>query len=148
MIIHRDLKSPNILITENWTALISDFGESRIADSTMTTGVGTPQWMAPECLLGFDNYSHKSDVYSFGIILWEIITHEEPYAQYSRVQYQHMVIHENLRPPIPPFSPDILSNLMKVCWIADPNARPTYIEIIDILFKAKLQTNVSKNVKK
>ncbi|OQR82129.1 kinase [Thraustotheca clavata] len=78
-ILHRDLKSPNILITENGTtAKIADFGFARMYAEVMSTR-GTPRWMAPEVLSGNSEYTEKVDVFSFGIVLWEMCTRAIPY---------------------------------------------------------------------
>ena len=67
-ILHRDLKSLNILLNKNLEVKIADFGWARLRNVHMTRLRGTFQWMAPEVILK-DNYTEKADVYSFGIIL-------------------------------------------------------------------------------
>ncbi|KAG2797326.1 hypothetical protein PC116_g25935 [Phytophthora cactorum] len=80
VVLHRDLKSRNILLTETLNAKITDFGASRErSDKTMTAGVGTSFWMAPEVVMG-EQYGEKADVYSFGVVLSELDTHELPYS--------------------------------------------------------------------
>lgn len=77
-ILHRDLKSLNILLDQFLVPKIADFGWTRLLADKMTAKVGTFQWMAPEVIAG-SNYTEKADVYSFGIILWEIASREPPY---------------------------------------------------------------------
>lgn len=83
-IIHCDLKSSNVLIGENWTAKISDFGLSQARKCnqkqrrSIASKLGTPQWMAPEVIRN-EKYENASDVYSFGIILWELLTCQIPF---------------------------------------------------------------------
>lgn len=85
-VIHRDLKSLNILIAckegdpvNNSILKISDFGISKSFETTTQTGfIGTYQWMAPEVIMG-EKYSIKADIYSFGIIMWEILTRQTLY---------------------------------------------------------------------
>jgi len=77
-ILHRDLKSLNLLIDEFFRIKLADFGWTKILDNYMTGKIGTYQWMAPEVISMFQ-YTEKADVFSFGIILWEISAREPPF---------------------------------------------------------------------
>ncbi|EGZ23061.1 hypothetical protein PHYSODRAFT_324321 [Phytophthora sojae] len=80
-VIHRDLKSRNILLSGTHEAKLIDFGISRERlDRTMTAGVGTSLWMAPEVMTG-EKYDDKADVFSFGVVLSELDSHTLPYTQ-------------------------------------------------------------------
>jgi len=82
---HCDLKSQNILVNEDWTVKLCDFGLSRYQEKFESDNqgkIGTPHWMAPEILRG-EMYTEKADVYSFGVILWEMLTGEIPYMSRS-----------------------------------------------------------------
>ncbi|POM59167.1 TKL/DRK protein kinase, partial [Phytophthora palmivora] len=80
VVIHRDLKSRNILLTVDLDAKLTDFGVSRErVDHTMTAGVGTSLWMAPEVLMG-ERYDDKADVFSFGVVLSELDLQVLPYS--------------------------------------------------------------------
>ncbi|KAJ0392227.1 hypothetical protein P43SY_009363 [Pythium insidiosum] len=84
IVLHRDLKSKNILLTEDGDAKLTDFGVSReMEDATMTAGVGSSLWMAPEIVQG-ERYDEKADVYSFGVVLSELDTNELPFAEAQR----------------------------------------------------------------
>ena len=80
-VLHRDLKSLNVLLDEYYTPKIADFGWTRLLAEKMTLKVGTFQWMAPEVIVS-KHYTEKADVYSFGIILWEIASREPPFKSW------------------------------------------------------------------
>ena len=173
-IIHRDLKSHNIMVHETFTetknrkdenlsdqrfsenpkiaklpyrfdqsdrtikisseatvvAKIGDWGSARATLSgsrTMTHGVGTACWLAPE-VIKHARCSKFSDVYSYGIILWELATREEVYPGLESTQIIANVANDNLRPPVPennPFGP-----LMVKCWCENPTDRLSFKEIV------------------
>ncbi|GMF33825.1 unnamed protein product [Phytophthora lilii] len=80
IVIHRDLKSRNTLLNRAMEAKLTDFGIPRERlDRTMTAGVGTSLWMAPEVLMG-ERYDDKADMFSFGVVLSELDVHALPYA--------------------------------------------------------------------
>ncbi|XP_030489676.2 serine/threonine-protein kinase CTR1 isoform X2 [Cannabis sativa] len=87
-IVHRDLKSPNLLVDRNYTVKVCDFGLSRSKENTFLsskTAAGTPEWMAPEVLRA-DPSNEKSDVYSFGVILWELMTLQQPWSNLKQLE--------------------------------------------------------------
>lgn len=133
-ILHRDLKSPNLLVDSNYQIKISDFGLARVKAhvQTMTGNCGTVQWMAPE-VLGNQKYNEKSDVFSFGIVVWEIMTGECPYDGMSQIQAALGVLNRNLRPTIPTKAPKFLAQLMKACWNRQPELRPSFLQIVKAL---------------
>ena len=151
-IIHRDLKSLNILLTsqiiknnsnEHIKIKISDFGLSQIISKDIKNsglnGVGSVQWMAPEILQNnnSENFDEKVDVYSFGIIIWEIYARIQPYKDMNVSQIINYVCNEDGRPNCDLIKieelPKGILKLMKKCWDKDPNARPDFEEILQIL---------------
>nr|GEX11226.1 serine-threonine/tyrosine-protein kinase catalytic domain-containing protein [Tanacetum cinerariifolium] len=133
-IIHRDLKSANLLMDENGIVKVSDFGVARVQNKSgvMTAETGTYRWMAPE-VIEHRPYNHKADVFSFGIVLWELLTRKLPYANLTPLQAAIGVVQKGLRPPIPKQAhPDIVG-LLEQCWQQDPSLRPEFSEIITIL---------------
>lgn len=138
-ILHRDLKSTNILIDRDWTPKIADFGLSTMligSKHESACGVHSPQWAAPE-VLGEGIYSKESDVYSFGVILWEIFTLKRPWNKLSPWQVMHTVVVEDARPGR---SNDCLEQtngevagrlipLIERCWATTAEDRPSFWEV-------------------
>ena len=129
-VIHRDLKSANFLVGEDWGCHVADFGLSRVAvhGQTMTGGLGTFQWAAPE-VLSHQRYSEKADVYSFGIVLWECCARRLPYDSMSGMQAALAVVGRGLRPKMPGSMPLPLATLIQDCWAALAKQRPTMREV-------------------
>lgn len=130
-IIHRDLKSLNVLLDKDLHTRICDFGFSRVQgkEEVMTKNVGTPHWMAPELLMATGGYDNKVDVYAYGILVWEILTGNLPYDGLSQPQIIAEVLVNDARPPIPPGVPEPLERLIRDSWAKDPDARPSFAEI-------------------
>jgi len=135
MIIHRDLKSHNLLVDETWRVKVCDFGLSAVTEKVgkAMTACGTPCWTAPE-ILRSQKYSEKADIYSFGVVMWECATRMDPFAGMPPYQVIFAVGREGMRLPDPRNSvpPQYLS-LMKECWNEDPQARPSIAEILERL---------------
>jgi len=144
-ILHRDLKSLNILLDDTWGVKVCDFGFTVVKekDNNKAQRIGTIQWMAPEILRG-QRYDEKSDVYSFGIVLWELAAKLPPYPQIKADEVARKVLEEGLRPQIPPRCPPMMAQLMKDCWGDDPVKRPTFSQIINALEKMQLQTQTQR----
>ncbi|XP_059280982.1 serine/threonine-protein kinase STY17-like isoform X3 [Lycium ferocissimum] len=133
-IIHRDLKTANLLMDEHGVVKVGDFGVARVQAQTgvMTAETGTYRWMAPE-VIEHRPYDHKADVFSFGILLWELLSGEIPYAHLTPLQAAIGVVQQGLRPRIPEHAHPKLVELLEKCWQQDPTRRPDFSEILDIL---------------
>eukprot|EP00252_Welwitschia_mirabilis_P006836 TRINITY_DN17744_c0_g1_i1.p1 TRINITY_DN17744_c0_g1~~TRINITY_DN17744_c0_g1_i1.p1 ORF type:complete len:785 (-),score=139.45 TRINITY_DN17744_c0_g1_i1:397-2751(-) len=134
-IIHRDLKSSNLLVDKNWTVKVGDFGLSRLKNATLLTtksGKGTPQWMAPEVLRN-EPSNEKSDLYSFGVILWELVTEKIPWDNLNPMQVVGAVGFMNQRLEIPQNVDQQWAAIIESCWQDDLNSRPSFQEIIEQL---------------
>ncbi|KAK9805196.1 hypothetical protein WJX72_005376 [[Myrmecia] bisecta] len=130
-ILHRDLKSGNLLVDDTFTVKVADFGLSRVIQDfhTMTGGLGTYAWMAPEALTN-QRYSEKADVYSFSIVLWECMSRQVPFAGLHGVQAALAVVERGMRPEVPSHTPAIWAQLMRDCWAPSPEHRPSFEEIV------------------
>ena len=143
-VLHRDLKSLNILLTNNierdsdtTDIKISDFGLSRLYQKSciMSGNLGTCYWMAPEIIVN-KKYTTKVDVYSYGIIIWEMCTRKIPYSCMSQQHIQFYVSVKKGRPNlkiIPNNTPPKIVQLMQMCWEHEPDNRPTFDYIVDFL---------------
>ncbi|KAG3011603.1 hypothetical protein PC123_g3307 [Phytophthora cactorum] len=140
-IIQRDLKSNNILLTESLEPKLIDFGVSRgVMDTTMTAGVGTPYWTAPEILEG-DRYTEKADIYSFGVVLSELDTGRIPYfdavegdgTRLMPFQILQEVMLGTLRPSFSEDCPPRIQRIAAACLSIEPSDRPTAQELVQWL---------------
>ncbi|RLN32327.1 hypothetical protein BBJ28_00009939 [Nothophytophthora sp. Chile5] len=141
-VIHRDLKSKNILLDDAFRAKLSDFGISRerSVEDTMTAGVGTIYWTAPEVLMG-KKYTEKADIFSFGIVMSELDTHSVPYSdkrdgsgkKLQGMKIVQMVIRRQLRPTFSPDCPPLVMELANRCLDANPDVRPDALELLRII---------------
>ncbi|EDR24116.1 serine-threonine protein kinase, putative [Entamoeba dispar SAW760] len=139
-ILHRDLKTNNLLVNDNWCVKVSDFGLSTPLlgkEINPTNLCGTLAWIAPEILQN-KPFGIKSDVYSFGIVMWEILTRKRPYSKLTPYQIMLNVSQKGSRPKIPKTveNNEITKKyirLMERCWDELPESRPLFDEIIDIL---------------
>mmetsp|Transcript_28558 Transcript_28558/g.71798 ORF Transcript_28558/g.71798 Transcript_28558/m.71798 type:complete len:494 (-) Transcript_28558:138-1619(-) len=135
--IHRDLKLSNLLVDNNKKVCVCDFGlaqmKPRDVRSLEYDPHGSPLYMAPEVFVG--DYNEKCDVYSFGIVLWEIYTQKQAFADLSDdlPSFIRAVCHNGFRPEIPPDTPPSISQLLQKCWAKDPEERPSFAEIINLL---------------
>jgi len=141
-IYHRDLKSLNILVTEDWTVKITDFGLARFNtdDNIMKSfvnPVGTIGFSAPEVLSG-SGFTDKADIWSMAMVLYEVFyraingEYKRPYEEYGLMAEYLVVakvVESNLTPTIPTPSPDDLQNIFRICWNKVPEKRPSIMEL-------------------
>ncbi|XP_022110168.1 platelet-derived growth factor receptor beta-like [Acanthaster planci] len=135
--VHRDLAARNVLVAEDMTCKVSDFGLARDVMNIRTykrgSGVMLPvRWMALESLLD-DEYTTMSDVWSFGILLWEIVTlGARPYPRMDNISVMYK-LQSGYRMPKPKYCQEDLYFLMLQCWEENPLHRPTFAAISEEL---------------
>ncbi|KAI7831461.1 kinase-like domain-containing protein [Gamsiella multidivaricata] len=140
-IIHRDMKSMNVLISSDDRAKINDFGLARIrpkANASLHTQCGTPNWQAPEFWTPNPSYTEKVDVYACGLIYWEILSWAElgyPYHNLTEHQLYEAVRDREERPPLEKLRkyPQSLIALIQDMWRKEPKKRPSMSHVVDRL---------------
>ncbi|KAJ8523572.1 hypothetical protein ON010_g17547 [Phytophthora cinnamomi] len=113
---------------------MSDFGTSRFrsVENTMTAGVGTGRWLAPEVIRGDTDYGCSADIYSFGSLLTELDTNQIPYSNtrgsngkiLSDMTILHRVATGTLRPEVRSTCEASVKALVERCVVEDPSKRP------------------------
>lgn len=129
--IHRDLAARNILVGDNLTCKVADFGLARVIQDSQEIyqaqeGAKFPiKWTAPEAAL-YNKFTIKSDVWSFGILLTELVTYGRiPYPGMNNAEVLSQV-ERGFRMSKPQNCPDMLYDVMLQCWDTDPQKRPTF----------------------
>ncbi|KAJ0393677.1 hypothetical protein P43SY_010414 [Pythium insidiosum] len=136
-VLHRDLKSRNVLLTKARDAKLVDFGVSRErVDHTMTQRVGTVHWMAPEVMKG-EHYGDRADIFSFGVVLSELDTHQLPYAVDGRALPAEAVMLRTLMGTLElsfsAHADPVVVRLAQQCAAGDPDQRPSAAAVLATL---------------
>ncbi len=129
-IVHRDLKSQNILLDKRDRGKISDFGLAKIrvhtkSNTTLGGASGTVRWSAPEVFSLKPQTTPASDMYSYGMILWELLTRKTPFAEQPNDIMILAAVQGGGREDIPEGCPSVWREVIKGCWEQDPGKRPT-----------------------
>ena len=141
-ILHRDIKSLNILLDRSYKGYIvkvCDFGLAQTKSETAhQTLLSHPlpcrlQWAAPE-ILNLEKHTVKSDIYSLGLVYWELAANEIPYHNHQNAVIRQSFI-AGIRLPIPKTTPALFGELIKECWAHNSNDRPSSSHVIDIIEK-------------
>lgn len=126
-LIHRDVKPENVLIADDGRIKVGDFGLARAVTATTSTGalIGTVAYLAPELVLG-KPADARSDIYSVGIMLYEMLTGEQPYSGDVPIQVAYQHVNASVVPPslaVPGLSADV-DELVQWCTAKEPEERP------------------------
>lgn len=136
--VHRDLAGRNCMVADDLTVKIGDFGMTRDIYETDYyrkggKGLLPVRWMAPESLKD-GVFTSQSDVWSFGVVLWEIVTlAQQPYQGLSNEQVLKFVLRGATQDK-PEKCPEHLFTIMSLCWNWNPKGRPTFTELIEMLY--------------
>nr|WIL04199.1 serine/threonine-protein kinase/receptor [Cedratvirus lena] len=153
-IVHRDLKSLNLLLDNKWNVKVSDFGLTKFKEDLLKRDDEKLElsvaWAAPEVLSESKDVDYiLADVYSFGIILWELLTRRKPYDGLTGAAIAVAVIRDGVRPDLNKeetvFTPQDYLDLMTSSWSADPIIRPTFLEVMTRL-SSLLSDSSSTNI--
>jgi len=136
-LMHRDVKSTNILLTSDLHAKVADFGLTTHA-AVATSRCGTLRYMAPEVALG-TQYDRACDVYSFGILLWEIMHVARPFENEPHDMAVVYAVSQGRRPTIAlPAPRTVFEPIIAKCWAHVPKSRPSMEEVLEELMKQEL----------
>src|SRR5207302_1732660 len=140
-ILHRDLKSANVLVNADNHAKLSDFGLSQTRATSVKTAKQKSEatrWLPPECFTRGGIYTVQSDIYSYGVILWELVSGKRPYADATEAEIPERTVkgkRDTLDSIAEPYA-----SLIKQCWAIDSTKRPTVDHIITTLEKYSLRS--------
>jgi serine/threonine-protein kinase len=151
-IVHRDLKSDNIVVDAIDHAWVLDFGISRIVDAKDRTAtgssmmLGTPEFMAPEQIIAPDTIDHRVDIYALGVVLYEMLAGTPPFPlptpkasdptrpKHAELDDAHALLERIVREPPPPLAiadaPAGLAELVVTLLAKDPDARPQRMDAV------------------
>ena len=112
-LIHRDIKPSNVLLEQDGTAILSDFGIAKLLDATASmtnTLLGTPDYMSPEQITG-SPLDARSDVYALGVMVYRIFAGKTPFQGAPMA-----ILHQHVHSPVPPLPPNPLTGRPRPPW--------------------------------
>ncbi|CAH2989231.1 unnamed protein product [Chilo suppressalis] len=147
--VHRDLAARNILLASRQQAKISDFGLSRALSTDSSYykahhgGKWPIKWYAPESY-NYGTFSHASDVWSYGVTLWEMFSYgKQPYGDIRGIE-AIQIVENGQRLERPENCPDEIYQVMLDCWAYNPDARPTFSNLVDVFSRHPDYVNISQ----
>ncbi|KAF9974421.1 copper transport protein ctr1 [Actinomortierella ambigua] len=133
-VIHRDLKSMNVLFTRYMEVKLCDFGIATLKSRSATSSAklkGTIRWMAPELFARTPKYSTKSDMYALGVVMWEMAAEcTMPFKDQHNNAMVIRLVESGERDDLPKETPDDYRQWVERCWDQDPSKRPEAGEMV------------------
>ena len=149
-ILHRDLKTQNVLVGSDWSVRLCDFGLARVrahAGAVAPSRPTTAEYAAPETIRGDAGFSEASDAWAFGVVLWELFTGAEPWCDTPPAQVIAAVGFRGETLPIDRGGegalPSAIADMVEACWAKEPAERPDFGALCDSL-TAFLKSDESK----
>lgn len=152
--IHRDIKSNNVLLDNNYVPKISDFGLIKTIEATASylnatsanrKAIGTPSYMAPELDDIQPVYTEKSDIYALGIVFWEISARKTPYKE-KGIKNVRLYVQKGERETIPVDCPKNFAKIIETCWDQNPKNRPNAEKVLNMLASINLGNKNQQHV--
>lgn len=142
-LVRRDLKSRNVMLNNEMQAKLTDFGVSRYQSmqNTMTAGVGTGRWLAPEVILRDGSYGIAVDMFSFGVLLSELDSRKIPYENVRgstdnrlvEVALLQLVTLRDFKPQMSRKCPKKVVEVVNRCFALNPSDRPAAVKVAFVL---------------
>jgi len=136
VVVHRDIKSANVLLDLDFNVKLADFGCSKRCQEDLTTtfrATGSLLWMAPEVVLGTTGFGRKADIWSFGCTVLEAMTAEPPWGKGAidgAPAAMRKIGYSTDTPPIPEGTSSGLLALLQSCLQRSADLRPTATELL------------------
>jgi serine/threonine protein kinase len=126
---------------------VTDFGVATDLNTSrnLTAETGTYRWMSPE-VIRHEKYTQTADVYSFAVLVWQLITREEPFADRGQIEAAVAVSMESKRPGLPPGTPPTISGFLAKAWAEDPQTRPSFDVMSEML--AEIEAGLTTDEKR
>jgi ankyrin repeat protein len=156
-IYHRDFKSMNLMVSDDYHVKVGDFGLSRFdtesKNETLSKMRGTFAYLCPE-VYGGKKHSKAADIYSLSIVLWELInrcvTHKysRPYSEHTNLKLDYQIIiavsRNGIRPKFPAQTPERFAELVRSCWCTETDRRPSIEQVIESILELRVDYNNNK----